>query len=78
MIEARVCGIPCLLNITYRSVCEPQGKWADNRDEAEGWDEIEFEVCDRRGRRAKWLENKMTSKDWDDAERQARESRNSF
>lgn len=78
MIEARVCGIPCLLDVTYSSYCAPRGKWADNSDECYGWDEVEFEVCDRRGRPAEWLKKKMTKKDWDDAEKQVRESRNSF
>lgn len=78
MIDGRVCGIPCQILVTFASVCAPQGRWADNRDEAEGWEEIEFELYDRRGRRAKWLENKMDSDDIESVKNQLREAANDY
>jgi len=64
MIEARVAGIPCLINVTHMSVT----KGSYSHDAASDWDyyggtEIEFEVCDRRGRPAPWLERKMTQRE---------------
>ena len=74
MIEARVCGIPCLPDVTYSSYCAPRGKWADSRDECYGWDEIDFELYDRCGRRAEWLERKMTDEDFANAVKQIKEA----
>ena len=63
MIEARVCGIPCLIDVTHFFRQAPLGPSADSDWDCYGYTEIEFEVCDRRGRRAPWLERKMTKAD---------------
>lgn len=55
-IDARVCGIPCLIGvISYTS--EPQ-TWTDP-----GCEDFEYEILDSRGRPAPWLERKMGDKD---------------
>ena len=36
---------------------------ADNPDDYYGYADIEFTVCDRRGRPAPWLANKLTDAD---------------
>ena len=36
---------------------------ADNPDDFYGYSEVDFTVCDRRGRPAPWLERKMSDKD---------------
>lgn len=64
MIHARVAGIPCLLEVTsyyrYRpaNLCGHPDRWTPPEPE-----EIEFRVCDRRGRPAPWLERKLTDVD---------------
>ena len=63
MIETRVAGIPCLINPTHVFVQKPMGPSADSDWDCYGYSEIEFTVCDRRGRPAPWLERKMTDKD---------------
>jgi hypothetical protein len=64
MIEARISGIPCLIEVTHYAAAVPGRLWGAPEncypDEPE---EIEFEVCDRRGRSAPWLERKMTKDD---------------
>ena len=65
MIESRIAGIPCLIEIT--SYDRLEGSFSRNASsdlDYYGWSEIEFEVCDRNGRPAPWLEKKMTDKDY--------------
>jgi len=67
MIEARVAGIPCLINPTHVLVVAPNHN-SDNSGDYYGYSEIEYEVCDLRGRPAPWLQRKMTDKDRDAVE----------
>lgn len=62
LMEARIAGIPCLVRILHCSVVESD-PGADNPDDYYGYTEMDWEVCDRRGRRAPWLERKMTQQD---------------
>jgi len=62
MIEARVAGIPCLIEVVSVRVVAPD-PGADSDWDHRGYSEVEFEVCDRRGRPAPWLERKMTDAD---------------
>ena len=63
MIEARISGIPCLIEPTLVIVKKPDyGTWDSDQDYY-GYSEIEFTVCDRRGRPAPWLEKKMTKEE---------------
>ena len=57
-LHTKVCGIPCIVAVTYYEPYLPATRHAP----AEGG-HIEWEVRDRRGRPAPWLEAKMTPKD---------------
>ena len=64
MITAQVAGIPCLIDPTH--VLVVPGSYS--RDAASDHDyygctEVDFQVCDRRGRPAPWLERKLTPAD---------------
>lgn len=64
MLESRVAGIPCLIEVTTLNVVK--GSYSHNA--ASDWDyygynEVEFNVLDRRGRPAPWLERKLTPAD---------------
>lgn len=63
MINARIQGIPCLIDVINYECAPALGPWADNDMDCYGYAEIDFEVCDRRGRPAPWLERKMTDSD---------------
>lgn len=67
MIEARIQGIPCLVEMTAGRYQEPYRGSPYNCDSDwdyyGGWFDIEYAVYDRRGRPAKWLEKKITPKD---------------
>ena len=58
----RISGIPCLLRVVRVYIQAPD-RGADNRCDYEGYSEIEYTVCDRRGRPAPWLERKLTEAD---------------
>lgn len=63
-IEARVCGIPCIIDVTYYEPVRP-GRYFGCPEDCypdEGG-ESEWVLLDRRGRRAEWLERKMTDRD---------------
>jgi hypothetical protein len=70
MIEARIAGIPCLIEVTHYRPFMPGRTWSTPEncypDELE---EIDFEVRDQRGRPAPWLERKMTERDRAEIER---------
>ena len=68
MIEARVAGIPCLIDVTYFYQQRPLGRSAESDWDCYGYTDVEFTVCDRRGRPAPWLERKMTETDRQDIE----------
>lgn len=69
-MEARVCGIPCQVEILSARYHRPQSLNPYNCDSDKDyygyWGEIDYQLYDRRGYRAKWLENKMSSKDHDE------------
>jgi len=62
-IETRVAGIPCQALVTYYFSQKPMGPSADSDWDCYGYQEVEFEVLDRRGRPAPWLAKKLTDKD---------------
>ena len=64
MLSTRVCGIPCLVDysITGKFIPAKINADPDSCYEAE-YPEIDFTVCDRRGRPAPWLERKLTDDD---------------
>lgn len=65
-IETRVCGIPCIAKLTsYESQAPHKGsaQSCDSDMDYYGYEEIEFEILDRRGRSAPWLQRKLTAAD---------------
>lgn len=69
-------GIPCLIKVTYYFKQEPMGPSADSDWDCYGYTEVEFEVCDRRGRPAPWLERKLTLEDKNRIEIEIEEANN--
>ena len=62
-IETRVAGIPCIVGVTYfESVRGSYNYHAASDMDYHGYTECEFEVLDRRGRKAPWLERKINDK----------------
>jgi len=64
LFSTTVAGIPCTIWVHYVEVTE--GSYSYNA--ASDWDyygykELEYTVCDRRGRPAPWLEKKLTEED---------------
>jgi len=65
MFDSRVSGIPCKIKVVSYSPGSPgrtSGAWEDCYPEED--EELEFEVYDRRGRRALWLERKLRDEDY--------------
>jgi len=63
-IESRVAGIPCIIGVShYESVKGSYSYHAASDMDYYGYNECEFDVLDRRGRKAPWLERKLTDKD---------------
>jgi hypothetical protein len=60
-LDAEICGIPCIIGVTtYERV---QGSFSYNAPsdmDYHGYEEIEFDVLNRRGRPAPYLERRMT------------------
>ena len=65
-IETRVAGIPCLIGvIDYASVKGSYSRNAPSDLDYYGYTECDWEVLDRRGRKAEWLERKLSAEDAD-------------
>lgn len=67
-IETRVAGIPCQALVTEYFRQEPHrgSAWTCDSDmDFYGYEDICYEILDRRGRPAPWLERKLSSKDDD-------------
>ena len=61
-MESYISGIPCWIEVDYIHIQKPNSN-ADNPDDYYGYSDVEFTVCDRRGRPAPWLERKMSDND---------------
>lgn len=60
-IETRISGIPCIVGVTHFD--REQGSYsyhAASDLDYYGYTECEFDVLDRRGRKAPWLERKLS------------------
>jgi hypothetical protein len=70
MIEVRIAGIPCLIEVTHYAARVP-GRYSGPPEHCypDEPEEICFEVHDRRGRPAPWLERKVTEYDRAEVER---------
>jgi hypothetical protein len=63
-IETRVAGIPCIIGVTYFDSVKGSYDYNAPSDwDYRGYVECEFDVLDRRGRKAAWLERKLTDDD---------------
>ena len=66
MIESRVAGVPCLIGLlSYECSPGTESRTADSDWDYHGWTDIDFDVLDRKGRKAPWLERKLTDRDLD-------------
>ncbi len=63
-IETRVAGIPCIIGVSYYNRVEGSHSYHAASDwDYHGYTEADWEVLDRRGRKAPWLAKKLTAKD---------------
>lgn len=62
-MESTVSGIPCIIQVDRFFRQKPLGRGCDSDWDCDGYTEIDFTVCDRRGRPAPWLERKLTIAD---------------
>lgn len=66
LMETQVAGIPCTARIDYVSVVRGSYSYNAASDlDYHGYSEIDWELCDRRGRPAPWLTKKLTPADID-------------
>ena len=63
-MDSYISGIPCKILVDTLFIQKPN-LYADNPDDYYGYSDVEFTVCDRRGRPAPWLERKLTDNDTD-------------
>ena len=76
-IETRVAGIPCIVGVTYFDSVEGSYNYHAASDyDYHGYTECEFDVLDRRGRKAPWLERKLTDKIINEIEQEIAEQLN--
>jgi len=68
--HSRVAGIPCIIDVISIDLIKGDGFWAVSDEDSRDRFSAEFEVLDRRGRRAPWLERKLTAEIIDSIERQ--------
>ena len=60
-IEMRIAGIPAIIEVTdYVQVRGSFAYDAPSADDYYGYEEMDYVICDRRGRPAPWLERKVT------------------
>ena len=62
-IETRISGIPCLINVLSVDIQPADHKALYSDWDFNGWTDIDWQVCDQRGRPAAWLEKKLTGDD---------------
>lgn len=74
ILDTRIAGIPCQVQLTHYFEQPAEGYWADNDQDARGYVECEFIALDRRGRRAPWLDAKTTPADIARIRRELREA----
>jgi hypothetical protein len=60
LMESNVDGIPCLIGIGYYNKVKGNPYTWDSDMDYYGYEEMEWEVLDRKGYSAKWLEKKLT------------------
>lgn len=66
IMEYNIHGIPCIIGVTYYDSQKPDHtSWSSDVDFF-GFEDIEYNVFDRKGYTANWLAKKITQKDHDD------------
>lgn len=66
-VKHRVAGIPCLIGvIDYDCVKGSYSRNADSDLDFYGWTDVEYDILDRKGRRALWLERKVNDSEHND------------
>ena len=65
IFTTKIAGIPCKCEVTYHVKPEPMRITGSGYGDAEPpvLEDIEFEILDRRGRKAPWLARKLTQAD---------------
>ena len=72
-IVMRIAGVPCLIGVTgylYQPPCKGHPSTCASDWDYYGYEEIEWEILDRRGRPAPWLERKLTKTDREEITRE--------
>lgn len=63
-IDTRVQGIPCIITVTHFNKVKGSHSYNAPSDlDYHGYADIDWHLCDRRGRPAPWLERKLTRRD---------------
>lgn len=60
-LPARIAGIPCLIGVKQCLVVPGDPATWDSDWDYHGYDDIDYDVLDRRGRSAPWLQRKVDS-----------------
>ena len=63
IFDSHIQGIPCQIEVTSYAPTVNSNRSADPLDDPYDPGEFEFEVLDRRGRKAGWLADKLTESD---------------
>ena len=59
-LDSTVAGIPCTIRVDYFFQQKPLGPRCDSDMDCHGYTEVDFTVCDQRGRPAPWLAKKLS------------------
>ena len=65
-IVMRIAGVPCLIGVTgylYQPPCKGHPSTCASDWDYYGYEEIEWEILDRRGKPAPWLDRKLSPAD---------------
>lgn len=69
MLETRIAGIPCLIDVHHVAVVKGSFRYDAPSDlDYRGYSEVDYTICDRNGRPAPWLSRKATRQDEADIE----------
>lgn len=62
-MEYKISGIPCIIRVNhFESVKGSFSRNAASDLDYYGYEDLDWEVCDRRGRPAPWLDRKVTDR----------------
>jgi hypothetical protein len=76
LVDVRIAGIPATVQVnSYLSVKGSYSYNAPSDLDYYGYEDFDYEICDRRGRPAPWLEKKATKEDRENIEQAIRDKR---